>query len=566
LKLKLLALIVAVLVALPSVAEAQAPTRDSVRGAAIVDQYQGFEGPSGTYVTVNAESNADGTSPSGEVGVLVNCDLSGASCSSNFNAAGGRVTCLNVNGNRAVIGYYGDRRGISSSPDVRVRGLIEIIDNGQGTATSPRDSLSNRTKYIDFFFPNTPDVPITNCPDLLPSEPGNFREFESGPLPPALQPAFLNSPQEFTVIDADPVIRCGQVITEDTKLENDLLDCPGNGLVIGADDITLDLNGHTIDGLRRAEPCEPDCLHGRGIDNTGGYDDLRVVNGTVTDFERGVILVRATNNHLSRLSVHARATREVFSPVTLIRSDHNSVVDSVMGAGEPAVLLFLSDHNAVARNRMSGGISIRQGDGIALVQADHNRIVDNEASGDGFGARVEDSLGNRLARNAFGGYAGVFLSGVRNTDFVGNVLSNRGGLWVVGDANRILRNTLLSEGGIGLSGDHNRVERNVKSAGQSGIGIGSGAGNLVRRNQMAGVGTGIYVGPTAASARVVGNTATSNAFDGIEVAAAGTLLKRNTSNNNGQLGINAVPGVIDGGGNRASGNGNPLQCVNVFCQ
>ena len=44
-----------------------------------------------------------------------------------------------------------------------------------------------------------------------------------------------------------------------------------------------------------------------------------------------------------------------------------------------------------------------------------------------------------------------------------------------------------------------------------------------------------------------------------------TTLRANTANNNGDLGIEAVPGVRDAGGNRASGNGNPLQCLNVFC-
>jgi hypothetical protein len=35
---------------------------------------------------------------------------------------------------------------------------------------------------------------------------------------------------------------------------------------------------------------------------------------------------------------------------------------------------------------------------------------------------------------------------------------------------------------------------------------------------------------------------------------------------NADLGIEAVVGVTDGGGNRASGNGNPTrQCLNVSC-
>ena len=46
---------------------------------------------------------------------------------------------------------------------------------------------------------------------------------------------------------ASPV-SCGDTITTDTTLDSDLIDCPNNGIIIGADDVTLDLNGHTIDG------------------------------------------------------------------------------------------------------------------------------------------------------------------------------------------------------------------------------------------------------------------------------------------------------------------------------
>ena len=44
-----------------------------------------------------------------------------------------------------------------------------------------------------------------------------------------------------------------------------------------------------------------------------------------------------------------------------------------------------------------------------------------------------------------------------------------------------------------------------------------------------------------------------------------TTLTRNLAVQNTNLGIEAVPGVTDGGGNRAFGNGNPLQCINIAC-
>src|SRR5215472_11679077 len=43
-------------------------------------------------------------------------------------------------------------------------------------------------------------------------------------------------------------LRCGAVITANTTLQADLAGCTGDGLVIGADAITLNLDGHTIAG------------------------------------------------------------------------------------------------------------------------------------------------------------------------------------------------------------------------------------------------------------------------------------------------------------------------------
>lgn len=53
-------------------------------------------------------------------------------------------------------------------------------------------------------------------------------------------------------------VSCGDTITTDTTLHRDLVNCPSNGIVIGADNITLDLNGHTIDGDGAlTEDCPP---------------------------------------------------------------------------------------------------------------------------------------------------------------------------------------------------------------------------------------------------------------------------------------------------------------------
>src|SRR5437870_4972235 len=45
-----------------------------------------------------------------------------------------------------------------------------------------------------------------------------------------------------------PNVNCGDAITSDTTLHHDLSNRPNSGILKGADTVTLNLNGHTIDG------------------------------------------------------------------------------------------------------------------------------------------------------------------------------------------------------------------------------------------------------------------------------------------------------------------------------
>ena len=90
-------------------------------------------------------------------------------------------------------------------------------------------------------------------------------------------------------------VSCGDTITADTTLDSDLVDCPNNGIVIGADDITLDLNGHTIDGDGKPLPaCDPE----REICDVGvlndGHDGVTVRDGSVREFDSGVLVGEGT--------------------------------------------------------------------------------------------------------------------------------------------------------------------------------------------------------------------------------------------------------------------------------
>jgi parallel beta-helix repeat protein len=162
--------------------------------------------------------------------------------------------------------------------------------------------------------------------------------------------------------------------------------------------------------------------------------------------------------------------------------------------------------------------------------------------------------------------------------------------------NEVVANKVhVENAGISILRSHrNRVEKNSVTFGsycklcledsnfnlirgnESSIRVASGTGNALLRNtandnqddffEDGFLGAdGILVTESASDTLLKGNYAARNADDGIDVRNPSSRLIHNTGNFNGDLGIEAVPGVR-GVGNRASGNENPLQCLNVVCR
>jgi hypothetical protein len=372
-----------------------------------------------------------------------------------------------------------------------------------------------------------------------------------------------------TPASADTPLACGQVITANTTLQNDLLDCPGDGIIIGADGITLDLNGHTVS----AAVCEIDCVEQTGVANTAGHDRVRIVNGTISGFTTNVSLDGASDNRLANLTVGGFPVFGDFVGVFLADSRGNHLNRITAQGGNPAVRLTSSDLNVISRSSIDGGVSIHVGLSLALEGSDDNVLRDSQVGGEA-GITIFDSARNRLRGNAFHNRSeSITLGDARATFIADNSFSFGFAVPSIralsADASVIVRNQI--RGGICfVDGDGNQIERNDVQgsilASQAAIEIRGGHANLVRANSILGGETGVAVRSGASGTQIVRNVANAFFDDGIHVDAPGTLVRANTANDSGDLGIEAIEGTIDGGGNRASGNGNPLQCVNVVCR
>jgi parallel beta-helix repeat protein len=352
-------------------------------------------------------------------------------------------------------------------------------------------------------------------------------------------------------------VGCGDIITADTTLDSDLLNCPNNGIVIGADGITLDLNGHVIDGDgTEFAACGPreDCDFGVLND---GHDGVTVMHGSVHEFEAGMYALKGHPGGAHGVTRHYR--------VLGISASRNRF----------AGIVFQDAARSLVRNSSGSGSVI----GMGLFGSDHVRILHNSfRHNSDHGLFVEESTNNVISGNLFLRDEGAIslIDSDRNEVRRNRCFRNNTCILVgPGNQNVIARNRAFRDvAGIWIeNGRGNLVARNaVVGAREVGVRLGSaeppigGSSNVVRRNLVRGSGSdGFRVDRKDDHSLLRRNLTVGAGDDGFDVRSRTAKLTGNRALRNADLGIDAVRGVIDGGGNRASGNGDPRQCVNVTC-
>ena len=315
-------------------------------------------------------------------------------------------------------------------------------------------------------------------------------------------------------------LECGDTITADTTLDRDLTGCPSNGIIIGADDITLDLNGHTISGdgkpvrrCPRKQPCDMGVFNDR-------HDGVTVRNGSLRGFAVGVLVGGVRGNRLVGLS-----------------SSHNQYFGFVIADSARSLI---RDSSATDNPRPDG-------DGLGVFMSHDLRIVNNSFRRNGqIGIHIENSTGNLIKGNEFG----------RNGDF---------GVFVQADGTQVRGNHCVRNGtGILVGpGSQNVIAGNRVSGGGEGIAIEKGRGNVVARNVVArtrhsGIRLGIGDPPIGSTDTLVrGNLVTAAGKDGFLVAKndRNALLRGNTARRSGDDGFDINSGSARLRHNRARGSG-----------
>lgn len=199
------------------------------------------------------------------------------------------------------------------------------------------------------------------------------------------------------------VVACGQTIMVSTVLDADVGPC-AVGITIGADNITFDLNTHTIRGGSAGANGQPGIL-------ASGRTGVTVRNGTVREFGAGVSLEDTSNSLVTRMLLQDN----------LGNGDYGDGI-SLFGTGSTG-------------NMITGNVARHNGpyDGIGMIQgASGNTISMNVVDGNNFtvqdsGIRIEGpgSKNNTVTGNSVKGSS---LDGIEAFRFVnsntGSVITN----------------------------------------------------------------------------------------------------------------------------------------------
>ncbi len=350
----------------------------------------------------------------------------------------------------------------------------------------------------------------------------------------------ITCPPAFTPKPGSTTPTCDMVVATSIKLDSEPPFCVGtSGIVVDADDITIDLNGHRFHG-----------------DRTGG------TIGVDVDFHRNVTIKNGILQGFG-VGIHAGANSAGLKVVNVEVRDSVAAGVAVVGGGtaisKTVVVqnsgpgLVLSDTATAAKVSSSFFVG-NTGDGLSSSGA--GGVLSNVTSAGNTGAGMHLTgagsgtvKGGIVAANEMNG---ILIDGTYGVLASGTVK----GTFVVGNGED---GVVLDAGSVAMTFDSNFIGGSME-----GIFLtNSPQSTLVKKNVLIGNhGGGLFVNANPLSTSVVQNTAIG-CSQGFENFPLTSTFAKNTAAGNLMQGLGGVAGT-DGGGNKAHDNGAEPQCAQSF--
>ncbi len=178
-------------------------------------------------------------------------------------------------------------------------------------------------------------------------------------------------------------VSCGDVLTTNTILDSDLLNCPKNGVIIGANNLILDCAGHKITGRGTGVGVgQPPVPLGRNF--------VTIKNCIIKNFSIGID--RSGTNNTILNNIVADNTREGIIVSNNVRIEHNDVVANRFNG----IRINGLTNNIIVSSNIIEGPSDR---GVFFTSADNVSFFNNNIRNTTKAIFLERSNKNTITRN-----------------------------------------------------------------------------------------------------------------------------------------------------------------------
>ena len=188
-------------------------------------------------------------------------------------------------------------------------------------------------------------------------------------------------------------LSCGQVITESVKLSANL-ECSTDGIIAGADGITIDLNGFTIAG-----PGGESSKVGIMLANN---DNVQVTGGTVKNFQAGVLNTGGSENKISKVTFTGNQIAVFNTGAINTNIETNNMFSNSIGVASHSSSGTTMHQNMLTDNQLAG---------VTLVNSAENVLDFNTITGSVNGVFLDgQSTENNVNTNTIVQNSGVDIN------------------------------------------------------------------------------------------------------------------------------------------------------------
>jgi parallel beta-helix repeat protein len=175
---------------------------------------------------------------------------------------------------------------------------------------------------------------------------------------------------------------CGQVITQNVVLTSNLDCADSDGLIVGASDIVIDLNGHTISGPDAESQEKTSSKVGVMIPN---MNNVVVQDGTINGFQAGILMTGSQNVEIKGIVSKDNQIGAFSTGASIVNVHLSILMNNQIGFAGHSTQQATIENNNLYQNALAG---------ITLVNSDNGVLTLNSITESGNGLYVDNQSNN----------------------------------------------------------------------------------------------------------------------------------------------------------------------------